>query len=247
MPMYYRCRRYTTDLSPYSTMSTTSHSTCKRCGITPSPISTNPLEVELARDLPVSFYCYACVFERNDHSSILAQINRHPEDECACCVYTGMLSDHHLPLDDTHVCVKCKCTVCGICLSEDTALRGQCYMCAEPESAKQVSESAAHRRAEALKTEATWASRRREEIAMCKALRRAQIFMKLNHWFPHERDEINAACIAAAAVLPPSPHKSYLETPHHCSGEHIDDGISEYYVCDGNDSPRCPSYSGPSL
>jgi hypothetical protein len=38
-----------------------------------------------------------------------------------------------------------------------------------------------------------------------------------------------------------------LETPHHCSGEHIDDGISEYYVCDGNDSPRCPSYSGPSL
>jgi hypothetical protein len=39
----------------------------------------------------------------------------------------------------------------------------------------------------------------------------------------------------------------YLETPHHCSGEHLDDGISEYYVCDGNDSPRCPSYSGPSL
>lgn len=33
---------------------------------------------------------------------------------------------------------------------------------------------------------------------------------------------------------------------HVCSGERVDDGRSEYYVCDGADSPRCPFHKKSS-
>ena len=154
---------------------------CQRCNLTVAKPATE-FEHQLAKELPLSFYCWACVRERNAN----AAVKRHAVDTCACCVYIDALSDHRLPINDTHTCIKCKSEVCGNCLEDfDTAKAGQCLRCAHPRIAKRMQLEAPHERRLQELCEANAAPRRTAELATCQALRAAQgIAVDCSH-LPH--------------------------------------------------------------
>lgn len=89
---------------------------CKRCALI---VYTDTLY----------WYCEACI------SELAESVRRSPTEVCSCCEYLNMLTDLHLPLDDTFSCKTCLKKICGKCILKDGQKKGQCFKCAFPRKA----------------------------------------------------------------------------------------------------------------
>lgn len=124
--------------------------------------------------------CDACTYERKEELAAADKARRSPTNLCNCCVYLSIMTDMHLPLDDTHVCVKCRQEVCGNCTMKEGGTKGQCFKCANPRKALSLRrniETAGGRevciaRENTLMT--TFREIQKKAVDKCKALRATQ-------------------------------------------------------------------------